>query len=140
MSDQMSKKSSKDTESHVFNAHKNKIWREKNIIHFLIADEVNPGDAKYLKDKGVSHIDTILAEYPQKKVLVIIDIQKASIFSSQARKSWAEFLQNTNIHRTAIFGGNVIVKTIASFIIGASQMKNVQYFRTKQDALHWLRN
>ena len=69
---------------------------------------------------------------------VLIDIRRSTDFSASARKRWVTFLQHPSITRTAIFGGNTFIRTLATFVIGASRRKNIRFFKTEQEARTWL--
>ncbi|MHB8660428.1 MAG: SpoIIAA family protein [Minisyncoccota bacterium] len=93
-------------------------------------------------DREAERIDTIGRVFLDRKEAdrVLIDIRRSSTFSSAARKRWAEFLRNPHIVKTAIFGGNTFVRTLAIFVIGASQKKNIKFFAMEQEALAWLQS
>ncbi|OGD67352.1 hypothetical protein A2442_01145 [Candidatus Campbellbacteria bacterium RIFOXYC2_FULL_35_25] len=112
---------------------KNKVWMEENIVYYILSTEVDEQEAILLNDIGGSYINSGQASY------VLIGLQKqSSKFSSSARKIWVRFLQNENIKRVAMFGGNVVVRTLASFVIAATGKKNIKFFSEKDKALEWL--
>ena len=112
---------------------KNKVWMEENIVYYILSTEVDEQEAILLNDIGGSYINSGQASY------VLIGLQKqSSKFSSSARKIWVRFLQNENIKRAAMFGGNVVVRTLASFVIAATGKKNIKFFSEKDKALEWL--
>ncbi|HED37004.1 MAG TPA: STAS/SEC14 domain-containing protein [Ignavibacteria bacterium] len=111
----------------------NRLWYEDNIIHYFMPSPVDEKEAFILRDGGKDFIEKENAS------LVLIDLQQSTQFSSEARKIWVKFLQNPKIKRTAIFGGNVFVRTLASFVIAASQKKNIKFFIKEKEALEWLR-
>lgn len=112
----------------------NKIWNEDGIVHYAMPAPVDETEAFKLRDSGVDFIEKGNAS------LVLIDLKQSTKFSSEARKVWVKFLQNPKIKRTAIFGGNVFVRTLASFVIAASRKKNIRFFITEKEALKWLKD
>ncbi len=70
--------------------------------------------------------------------MVLIDLKSSTEFSSAARKVWVEFLKDDRIIKTAIFGGNVFVRTLASFVIAAAGKDNIRFFTTEGEARDWL--
>ena len=112
----------------------NKIWCEDGIVHYIISSPVDDTEALSLSEGGVGFIEK------EKAALILIDLKQSTQFSSEARKIWVKFLQNPSIKKAAIWGGNVFVRTLASFVIAASQKKNIKFFITEEEALEWLRS
>ena len=112
----------------------NKLWYKDNIIHYIMPSPVDEKEAFILRDGGLSFIEKENAS------LVLIDLKQSTQFSSEARKIWVKFLQNPKISKTAIFGGNVFVRTLASFVIAAAQKKNIKFFITEEEALDWIKD
>jgi phage pi2 protein 07 len=110
----------------------NKIWYKNDIVHYLMPSPVDETEALLLRDEGVNLIEKENASF------VLIDLKQSTQFSSEARKIWVKFLQNPKIKKTAIFGGNVFVRTLASFVIAASQKKNIKFFITEEEAMEWI--
>src|SRR3989344_2270291 len=86
----------------------NKFWYKGDIAYYLISAPVDEKEAIQLRDAGWKCVESGGASR------VLIDIQQSSQFSSAARKIWVEFLKHPKIKKTAIFGGNVFVRTLAS--------------------------
>ena len=101
----------------------NKVWCKESIIHYLISSPVEEEGALLLKKEGVNFIE----ETGVSKVL--IDLKKSTQFSSEARKIWVEFLKHPKIEKTAVLGGSVFIKTLASFVIAASKKKNIKFLK-----------
>lgn len=116
------------------NPSKNKVWCKDGILYYTIVTSVDEQEA--------IRLDTVGEEFINKgeTSFVLIDIQQSSDFSSAARKTWVKFLQNPRIKKTAIFGGNVFVRTLASFVIAAVGKADIKFFETEQDALKWFRS
>lgn len=112
----------------------NKVWCENGIVHFVIAAPVDEQEAVRLDAIGEEYVNKDQASF------VLIDIEQSKEFSSGARKAWVKFLQNPKIKKTAIFGGNVFVRTLASFVIAAAGKENIKFFETEQGALDWIRS
>jgi len=112
----------------------NDVWCKDGIVHYVIAAPVD--------EKEAIRLDTVGEEFINKgeALFVLIDIEQSQEFSSVARKIWVKFLQNSKIKKTAIFGGNVFVRTLASFVIAAAGKANIKFFETEQQALDWLRS
>jgi len=113
----------------------NKCWLESDIVHYNIVAPVDEEEGLRLYNCGRKAIENGDA------TLIAIDLQESPRqFSSGARKVWVQLLQNPKVHKTAIFGGSVFVRTVASFVIAAAGRKNIRFFLTKKEALAWLKN
>ena len=104
------------------------------VVYYYINSDVDEDEANRIADFGKQCFDEDRADY------VLIDLRSSSEFSSAARKVWVEFLKDERIKRTAIFGGNVFVRTLASFVIAATGKSNIKFFKTEEKAKEWLRD
>lgn len=112
---------------------KNEVSCADNIVRYTICASVNNDEAMSLSTIGKRYLEGGQAQY------VIIDLRRYMDFSASARKILVEFLQNDKIKKTAFFGGNVFVKTLAAFVIAAAGKKNVKFFDTEENALAWFK-
>lgn len=109
----------------------NEVWCKDGIVYYTMVAPVDENEAIRLDTVGEEFINKGEASF------VLIDIEQSQEFSSAARKKWVKFLQNPKIKKTAIFGGNVFVRTLASFVIAAAGKANIKFFETEQQALDW---
>ncbi len=118
---------------------KHRLWTEKdNVIHIEIAETIDEQEVKRLFEK----MKRTLREIPE-GAKFLVDMGHTSIIrSSRFRKNAAEWMKDmyrsSAFYKIAIFGGNIAMRTIASFIIAASGLKNVKVFETKEKAAKWL--
>lgn len=105
---------------------------EDRVLFYYINTDVDEPEASRLYRFGKQCFDEASADY------VLIDLKSSSEFSSAARKVWVEFLKDDRIKKTAIFGGNIFVRTLASFVIAATGKKNIRFFLTENEARTWL--
>ena len=113
---------------------KNEVIVEGDIVRYIIKYPVDENEASDLRDTGWREFDA------GKASRVIIDLQTSTEFTSAARKIWVEFLKHPKIKKTAIFGGNVFVRTLASFVIAAAGKKNIKFFSDEESARKWLKS
>ena len=109
----------------------NDVWCKDGIVHYTIAAPVDEKDAIRLDTTGAEFINRGEASF------VLINIQQSINFSSGARRVWVKFLQNPKTKKAAIYGGNIFVRTLASFVIAATGKTNIKFFETEQQALDW---
>jgi hypothetical protein len=69
----------------------------------------------------------------------IIDLNKAGKPSAQARRAGIEAFSNDKVGKIALFGLNPIARVVASFVMGRSMKKDMRFFKTKEEALAWLK-
>jgi hypothetical protein len=105
---------------------------EERVLFYHINSNVDEAEANRLYNYGLQCFKDNVADY------VLIDLKSSSEFSSAARKVWVEFLKDDRIKKTAIFGGNIFVRTLASFVIAATGKKNIRFFLTEEEARDWL--
>jgi len=110
----------------------NELMCDGNILYYTISKPVDAEDAMCLHNVGTDYINK------EHVSLALIDIQRSTQFPSAARKIWADFLKNPRIKKAAIFGGNIFVRTLASFVIAAVGKKNIKFFSTEREAFDWL--
>lgn len=105
---------------------------EERVLLYHINSDIDEEEALRLYDIGRKCFDEGRVDY------VLIDLQASTEFSSAARKVWVEFLRDDRIKKSAIFGGNVFVRTVASFVIAATGKKNIKFFSAEKEAREWL--
>jgi len=111
----------------------NEVWCDGGVVRYRLIAPIDEKEAERIDTAGRVFLNRGDARY------VLIDMQKSSDFSSAARKRWVGFLQHPQIQKTAIFGGNIFVRTLATFVIGASQKKNIKFFAAEKEAVEWLK-
>ena len=73
------------------------------------------------------------------KVNELIDLNKAGKQSSEARKIGREMFEHEKVGKVALFGMHPVARVIASFVMGVSKNKDMRFFKTKEEALAWLK-
>ena len=73
------------------------------------------------------------------KMKMLIDINKAGQLSSGARKIGRETLEDEKVGKVALFGLHPVARVIASFVMGVTRKKDMRFFKTKEQALAWLK-
>jgi hypothetical protein len=121
-----------DEKNEAVSPNDNKIWCKDNIVYYIISAPVDEKEASRLSNCGIEFIEKKSASK------VLINLKQSTQFSSEARKIWVEFLKHQKIEKTAILGGNVFIRTLASFVIAASKKKNIKFFITEEKAMKWL--
>ena len=124
------------------NEKENKEWIDKDGI-------VNIRISKIITVEGVYEIidncEKFLREAGGKgKILInIIPYKGPFIATSEFRKIVSErikkVIKDPGFKKVAVLGGNIIIRTVVSFIITASGVKYIKVFNTQEKALKWLK-
>jgi len=59
--------------------------------------------------------------------------------NADARKKVAEIASDPKVGKFAFFGASVFVRTVVNFMMAAAHKNNIKHFRTKEEALEWLK-
>ena len=73
------------------------------------------------------------------KVNALIDLNKVGKQSSEARKIWQEWSDNEKTGKVAYIGLHPVARVLASFVMGISRNKDMRFFKTREEALAWLK-
>ncbi len=74
------------------------------------------------------------------KMKMLIDVNKSGQLSSRARKIGQETLEDEKIGKVALFGAHPVARVLVSFVIGVTRKKDLRFFKTKEEALAWLKD
>lgn len=64
----------------------------------------------------------------------------SSLFRKQVVEKLKEITKEAGYKKVAVFWGNTVKRTITSFVIVASGMKNMKVLGTEEEALKWLKS
>ena len=73
------------------------------------------------------------------KVNLLVDLNKAGKPSPGARKIGQEMLEDERIGKTALFGLHPVARVLVAFVLGITSKKDARFFKTKEEALAWLK-
>ena len=107
---------------------------EENIIYVTAVGDIDEKAAM----AASKFLDKFL-EMIEGKVLVIIDLNKAGHQSSEARNIWKKRTEKESTGKVAFFGMHQVARVIASFVMGISRNKQMRFFKSKEEALTWLK-
>ncbi|MBC8357767.1 MAG: STAS/SEC14 domain-containing protein [Candidatus Aminicenantes bacterium] len=118
------------------------IWVEKhrvylgedNILYLTPVGESDEKIAIAMKEAIFKLINMV-----EGKVNCCVDFNKVGKQSPESRKIGKEHSEHEKTGKMAIFGTHAVARVIASFIMGVSRKKNLRFFRTKEEALAWLK-
>jgi hypothetical protein len=107
---------------------------DDNIIHSNIVGDIDEKTAIAYDEATLKLMNMV-----DGKVNVLVDNSRAGRPSSKARKIMGEFILHEKYGKLAIYGLHPVSRVLASFFMGASRKKDMRFFKTKEEALVWLR-
>ena len=107
---------------------------EDNILCLTILGEV---DEKI--EIGINEACLKLMNMVEGKVNTLVDLNKAGKTSPGARMRQKEISEHEKVGKVALFGLHPVAKVLASFFMGISKNKDMRFFKTKEEALAWLK-
>ncbi len=107
---------------------------EDNILYETVVGEQNERTATEMRK-----VTNKLQNMVEGKVNVLIDLNKAGTPSSGARKIGQEMFENEKLRKIALFGLSPVAQVVASFVIGVTRKRDIRFFKTREEALAWLK-
>lgn len=107
---------------------------EDNILYITSVGESDEKLASTMKEVEVKFIN--MAE---RKVNLLVDINRCGKQSPEARRIRQSMGDHEKIGKVAVFGLHPVARVVASFIMSVSKNKNQRFFKTKEEALAWLK-
>ena len=120
----------------------NKVWvDDKGIVNIQVAKAIIAEEAYALIDVAEKFLRN---SQGKGKVLIHVFPYKGPFVATfKFRKTVSEkikkIIKDPGFKKVAICGITTIIKTVSSFIITASGVKNMKVFGTKEEALKWLK-
>ena len=114
---------------------KNKLYfGEDKILYATIVGEYTTEMAKLTYEFFELHKTKMMVDG---KVKLFIDLTSARKASAGAKELMHLF--SKDIGKIALIGFNPVARVIASFFIGNSTKKDINFFNTQEDAIEWLK-
>ena len=107
---------------------------EDNILRLTILGDVNEETEIEINEACYK-----LMEMVEGKTLALIDLNRAGKTSPGARKRHKEISEYQKTGKVALFGLHPVAMVIASFTMGLSKKQDMRFFKTKEEALAWLK-
>ncbi len=107
---------------------------EDNILNFINVGEI---DEKIALES--CEVMLKLMNMGEGEVDFLIDVNKGGKTSSKARKILQEFTKKNIQGKLALWGLHPVARVLASFFMGITQKEEMRFFKTKEEALKWLK-
>jgi hypothetical protein len=121
---------------------------EKEFKIGLNRTELIHGNIIYVIAMGPQTSQTAQAQFEVNKVLLqqvhgpinyLIDLNDCGKSSPEARKVWKELSEDEKAYKVALFGMHPVAKVLASFVMNLTLNHKMQFFKTKEEGLKWIR-
>ncbi len=73
------------------------------------------------------------------KINALIDLNKAGKQSAGARQRWKEWNDNEKTGKVVYIGLHPVARVLASFVMGVTRKRDMRFFKTREEALAWLK-
>lgn len=116
-------------------AGENRIYLgEDNILYFINVGEIDEKTAQ----EGVEAMAKA-ASMGEGTVNYFIDLNKAGKTTPEARRILKEYTEKYVKGKLAFWGLHPVARVLASFFMGITRKENMRFFKTKEEALAWLK-
>ena len=119
---------------------KNIIWQGTDgIVYVDVPKGISEHNINKLTDRAEKFLKDLSGE-----AKILVDMSEATIlrsagFRKKAAKKMKEIDQGSGFKKAAMVGKDIFRRTIVSFVIMASGIKNVKVFKDKEEGLEWLK-
>ena len=107
---------------------------EDNVLCIINIGEIDEKIAIEIKEAVLKIMNMV-----EGKVHTITDLNKAGKTASRARKIFQELAEHEKQGKNAFYGMHPVARVLASFFMGISKKKDIRFFKTKEEALAWLK-
>jgi hypothetical protein len=115
---------------------KNRFYLNKNNIMYVeINGDINLECAKEMKNAYLKLLSGI-----NDKVDILVDNNNTGIPSQEARNMLSDLIKDENINKIAVFSFTPVARVIGAFVLGRISKTNTKIFKSKTDAIKWLKN
>ena len=112
----------------------NRLYLDVDLLYVNLVGEMDDKTAVAMKEAYFK-----LNNLVDGKLDTFIDLNKAGKQSVGARKTWKELSENENSGKLAITGVSPVARVIASFVMGVTKKEDMRFFKSKDEALAWLK-
>ena len=117
-----------------------KVWLgEDGIIRIKTGERTDLDHVKKIVEKF-----TDIAKTLEGKAKILIDTNASNqnlgiLYRRGVVKVFLDIYKNPGFEKIALWGGkNKMIEIVGAFMIGATGLKNIKYFKTEEKALKWL--
>jgi len=105
-----------------------------NIMYTTIVGEVDKSIAITIREAHLKFMNMV-----DGKVDSLVDLNKAGKQPPESRRIGVEMFEHEGMGKVALYGLHPVARVIASFVTGVTKKEDVRFFKTKEEALAWLK-
>ena len=107
---------------------------EDNILDITNVGEIDEKTAIAMKEALLKLMNMV-----EGKVHALTDLNKAGKTTPQARKIFQGLAEHEKAGKVAQVGMHPVARVLGSFVMGVSKKKDFRFFKTREEALAWLK-
>ena len=107
---------------------------EDNIIYCTTVGEIDDEIAIKFDEATLKLMNMV-----EGKANLFIDLSRTGVATSKSRKMGKRMFENEKIGKIAMFGMHPVARVVASFVMGVTNKEDMHFFKSKEDALSWLK-
>lgn len=107
---------------------------DDNIVYVIAVGECDEKIANAHQELNIRFMDMVKG-----RTNFLIDLNRAGKQSPEARKLWKEIAEHEKIGKVALFGLHPVARVLASFVMSITKKGSQRFFKTKEEALAWLK-
>ena len=107
---------------------------QDNVLYFELNGDIGEKEALALKEACVCVEEKLITN-----VGVLVDINNSAKTSQEAKKIFKEMAEMKRVDKVVLIGLHPVTRVLASFFIGFTKNKKMRFYRTKEEALLWLK-
>ena len=125
----------KDEDREIWIGESRVYFGEDNIIYETVVGAVDEKTAIAFKEACIK----LRSKAEGRVINTLIDLNRAGKPTPEARRIGQQRLEDEEIGKVAMFGMHPVTRVIASFVMGVTRKKDMRFFRSKEEALAWLK-
>ena len=107
---------------------------EDNIIYCTTVGNIDAEMASAFDDVTLKFMNMV-----EGKINLFIDLSRTGQPTSDARKIGKRMFEHEKFGKVAMFGIHPVARVLASFVMGVTKKEDMRFFKSKEDALSWLK-
>jgi len=118
------------------------IWVGGNRIYLgedNILDIINVGEIDEKTAIAIKEAIQKLMNMVEGTVHTLTDLTRAGKTTPEARKVFNTLIEHGIQGKTAYLGMNPVARVLAYFVMGSSRKEDMRFFKTREEALAWLK-
>ena len=108
--------------------------RENNILDITNVGEIDEKTAIAMKEALLKLMNMV-----EGKVHALTDLNKAGKTTPQARNIFRGLAEHEKAGKVAQVGMHPVARVLGAFVMGVSKKKDFRFFKTREQALVWLK-